>query len=108
MKKFLLFLLTIVGLTSCSKFSDGTSVWAGGLWVIPWLTFSGSLAFFIQTYMAVKSGTEGKVPNKHGGSTHYEDLLGVKTKFWNVGRFWFGVALLVATIAIIIYQNSQK
>lgn len=101
--KFFLFILTIAcfTLTSCGKFSDGTSVWQGGLFIIPLLTFVGSVIFFYQAWRSSKSNS------KQSSYTGTKDNTG-NVSIFSMGRFWFGVGLLIATIAIIIMVNSDK
>ncbi|MBN8668778.1 MAG: hypothetical protein J0M30_14870 [Chitinophagales bacterium] len=91
--------------TGCGKFSDGTSVWSEGLWIIPTLTFIGGLIFLYFGYRASRSGSE-----------RYEKVNGVdklvssdeNVPLHKTGQFVFAVILFLATIGIIIWQNLEK
>lgn len=103
MKK-LLYLLPLF-LMSCGKFSDGTSIWAGGLWILPTLTFIGGLIFLYFGIRASKSGSE-----------QYQNVNGVdklvssdkNIPLHKTGQFVFAVIFFLATIGIIIWQNLEK
>lgn len=111
MKNFLLILMTGF-LASCSKYSDGTSVWADGVWIIFWLPFLASFAFLYFAWKAHKSNstiqhpTGGNNPNLPGGGSWIEDNTG-NVPLHKIGQFWFFVILQVASWAIVVYQNSQ-
>ncbi len=101
--KLLLFALTAMFLTSCGKFSDGTSVWAEGLWVIPLITFLATVFFGYKAWAAHNSsswiiGPGGERTTRDGGKI---PLLKIGWTKWTIG-------LALATIAIIWYQNTQK
>lgn len=103
MKKVILFALTAMFLTSCGKFSDGTSVWADGLFIIPILTGLGSVWFGYKAWVAHNSGSwvigpNGERTNKEGG----------KIPFTKIGWTWFSLGLLVATIVIVLMVNGDK
>ena len=103
MKKVILFSLMAILLTSCGHFEDGSSVWQGGLFIVPLLTFLGAVWFGYKAYKAHNSGSwvigpDGETTNKDGGNVPY-------TK---IGWTWFSAALLVATIVIVIMVNSDK
>lgn len=103
MKAFISLLLTSLFLTSCGHFADGSSVWQGGLFIVPLLTFLGAVWFGYKAYKAHNSGSwiigpDGETTNKDGGNVPY-------TK---IGWTWFSAALLVATIVIVIMVNSDK
>lgn len=96
MKKLtFLTLLCAVFLTGCADFKDtpGKSVWSEGLWLIPWLTGLGAIAFFAISYFASKSGSTA-------GSK--------SVPIYKIGKFWLGVALTVATIVIVVSVISGK
>jgi hypothetical protein len=106
MKKFLLFsfsVLLIFLFTGCAHYSDGTSVWAGGLWLVPSVTSFGAIAFFIAAYRSSKSGS-WKNPQYSGG----KNVEGGNVPIWEHGFFWFSVACAIATVAIIFMVISDK
>lgn len=88
-------------LAACGHFKDDPtkSVWAGGLWILPWATF---IAFIIFSIKAIKSYNSGTIS---GGSDPGRQLKG---KTVNVGYTVFAVIFLLATIAIVWYQNTQR
>ncbi len=103
MKKLLPFIAAVLcsSLTGCVKFHDeDKSVWAEGLWIIPLLTGLGSAWFFFLGFKSQKSGSTIN-PLLGGGD-------GGKMPIWQLGKFWFGVALAVATIVIIISVISNR
>lgn len=88
-------------LPSCAHFRDGQSVWAEGLWIIPWLTGLGSVFFFYLAYRSSKSNSEIRT------WAYYKDNTG-NVPIWGHGFFVFFVGLLIATIAIIVIQTGEK
>jgi len=99
--KQLFVLFSLVSLASCSTFADGTSVWGGGLFIIPWLTGLGSLFFFYKAYAASQSNSttttkDGRVDNTGN------------VPIYQIGWFWFGVVLAVVTIAVVIGVNGSR
>lgn len=104
MKKLTFLLLAaIVFLPGCADFKDtpGKSVWSEGLWILPWLTGLGALAFFIIAYLASKSGSTKQTER---GITSSDKNVPI----YKVGKFWLGVALAVATLAIIISVINNR
>lgn len=108
MKKLLFFLIACVALMSCGHFHDEPtkSVWAGGLWVLPWLTAIGSVIFFVLAYLSSKSNSTTQ-RNTGSAGAYVEDNTG-NVPIYKLGFFWFGVILAVATIIIIIWVNAEK
>ena len=105
--QFLAFALVVFTLASCGKFhDDGTSVWQGMLWVIPAITLIGSAIFFYKSYQSYKSGTVVQKSREEGGGFRYDK--DIKTPIYKMGFFWFGIALFVATVIIIIMVNADK
>lgn len=105
MKKFLFALLSVLTLgllTGCGKFSDGTSVWQGGLWLVAALPAAGALIFGFLGFKDWKSGTQQTLPN---GQIVYSDK---KLPFYKVPYFIYSAALIVATIAIVLLVNADK
>lgn len=102
--KTLTFLLTIVTLlSSCGKHRDGTSVWAGGLWIIPVLTTIGAFIFFVNAFRASQSGS-----TKYNQSTGKTESSSENVPIYKSGFFWFGLACAVATIVIAFVVNAEK
>lgn len=93
--------LLALGFSGCGKFPDGTSVWGGGLGVIPFVLFGGSAWFFYTAWRKSKSGSEQQTPT---GYIFYKDNVAI----YKIGQFWFGVALAVAGIAVVIAVNWAK
>jgi hypothetical protein len=107
MKKTLLLFASLISLmlVSCTHYADGTSVWSGGLFILPLLTLAGAAIFGYQAYKAHNSGFTQQVPIKDetgkiiGGKTIEGDE---KVPYFKIGQFWFSVALAVATIIIVV------
>lgn len=97
----LFFLLTVILLSSCGHFPDGTSVWAGGLGIIPFVLGLGSAWFFSVAYRKSKSGSRQQLPN--GTVESDEDV-----KIYKIGEFWYGVALAAALTVVVIAVNLSK
>lgn len=79
----------------------------GGLWVIPLVTLLGGLVFLYQSYKASKSGSV----------THASSVTGRKASEYsdkNIpihktgGKFYFAVALFIATAVILLLMYSDK
>jgi hypothetical protein len=104
MKNLILFFLAFA-LASCGKFSDGTSVWAEGAWLLFWLPFLGSFPFLYFAYRASKSGST-KIINKGTKDAKVVDGEG-NVSIFSTGQFWFFAILQAAAWGIVIYQNSQ-
>lgn len=104
--KLMMFFLTMF-LFSCSKF-HGTdqSVWSKGLWIAPWLTALGSAVFFVISYIASRSGSTIQDKTKPPGQQIIKSDINVP--IYKIPQFYFGVALAVATIVIILMVNSDK
>jgi len=101
MKLFIFFCMVTL-MASCGKMSDGTSVWAEGLWIIPTLTTLATLFF---GYKAGKqhSGGSWKII---GGWVTDED--GGKIPIWKTPYFVFFVGFFLATIGVIFWVNLEK
>lgn len=90
---------------SCGKFSDGTSIWKEGGWIVPALTFVAGLIFL---FFGIKAWLSG--------SSQYQKVDGVdrlvhsdkRVPFFSVGQVLFAIAFFIATIVIIIVQNLEK
>lgn len=102
MKKVILFSLVSILLMSCGHYADGTSVWSGGLFIIPWLTGIGSAIFFVIAFLKSKSGSEQQLPG--GGYIQSKENVPI----YKIGQFYFACALLVATVVIILMVNGDK
>lgn len=81
--------------------NTGTSVWGGGLWILPWLTGLGSLVFLGLAYRSSKSNSTKQTKNGTIDNTGNVPIT-------QLGLFWFGAALALATIIILIVVNSSK
>lgn len=99
MKQSIFFLMTMF-LVSCGKHRDGTSVWAGGLWILPVVCLVGSAIFFRLAYKSSKSGSTMN-PSFGGGE-------GGNVPIYKHGFFWFSVVLLVAAAVIAFVVNAEK
>lgn len=98
--KYLLFILTVILFTSCGHYSDGTSVYAGKVWILLVLLPLGGLWFIYLAYRASKSN-----------STQQKTGLSVSTgnvPIYQLGKFWIGVAMIIAAIVVVIVQNAEK
>jgi hypothetical protein len=79
---------------------DGTSVWGGGLWLLPVIITYGLFTFGLQTYLEVKAGGwSGWVYKNNVPAWHIDTD---KVRFWQASYFWFTVACLVAEIVVVI------
>lgn len=77
------------------------SALGGGLFLIPLLTLAGAVVFGYQAYKASKSGST--ITDQFGTKESDENV-----PLWNIGQFWFSVALVVATIVITIMMIGDK
>lgn len=104
MKKLLFAFLTVLMFvsTGCAKFSDGTSVWQAGLWVVPSLTIAGALIFGFLGYKDWKSGTTQTLPD---GKVVTSDK---RLPLYKVPYLIYSACLIVATIAIVLLVNGDK
>ena len=78
----------------------------GGLWIIPVLTFVGSIIFFRAAYLSSKSDSTTQVRNPDGTSTIIDNTGNVP--IYELGLFWFGVICVVATIVVLIGMRRAK
>lgn len=109
MKKVIYFLLVMmISLIaqSCGKFSDGTSVWQAGLWIIPTITGLASLFFLFLAYRDSKSGSWYWGKNSRGVDVKIESKENVP--IYKTAFFAFFAILLLVTIGIIIWVNADK
>jgi heme/copper-type cytochrome/quinol oxidase subunit 2 len=98
----LIIAITWFGLLSCAHFHDtNTSVWSGGLWILPWLTGIGAIVCYVLAYFSSKSNSTTQT--KHGTIDNTGNVPITK-----LGLFWFGVALTVATIIIVYVVNHGR
>lgn len=109
MKNVILFLriaFVSIFLMSCGKFSDGTSVWQGGLWIVPAVTGGASIVFWILTIVEwLKGGTVGWT--KKGNIWDYtEDNK--KFPIYRASFFVFAIGCTIATIVIFLLVNADK
>lgn len=105
---FFLFAVTTFILTSCGKFSDGSSVWQGGMWIIPVVLFLAAMYSFYRARKAYNSGGSwewGNDPVTQGRKKIWSDK---PANIWTIGAFWFGIMFTLATIGVIIWQNAEK
>jgi hypothetical protein len=108
MKQLFAFLVSIIwlGLLSCAHFANdpSTSVWAGGLWILPLLI---AIGFFVFAYKAYKAYTGGTVEG--GGSLKgpTRDVNG-KPPMKNNGALWFAVILFVAFWVVVYVVNHGR
>jgi membrane protease YdiL (CAAX protease family) len=100
----LLALFTTVLLTSCGKFSDGSSVWQGGLWILPVICVLGGLFFVYQGFKNSKSGSFTQDQNVRGGIVNSKENIPLLKQ----PRFWIGAVMLVAALVIVIAVNGDK
>src|SRR5688500_18365548 len=102
MKLMIVFIMACL-LTSCAQFADGTSVWGGGLWILPWLTGAAAIGLGIYGYFQSKSGSTKEDPVT---GRRVESNINVPIyKSWG---FLFGAGLAIATIVIILMVTGDK
>ena len=89
-------------LTGCAQFSDGSSVWQEGLWIIPTVTGLGALLFFYFAYRASRSNSTQQIPGR--GKV---DNTG-NVPIYKTGFFVFSMILVLATIVIIFAVSGDK
>lgn len=87
-------------LESCNgKFKDGTSVFAGGLWLVPTVAIVGGIIFILIAIVSHNSGSNlidaGATTNKEGG----------KVPLKKMAKFWGGVILVFLGLAAWIGIN---
>jgi hypothetical protein len=99
MKTLLLFSLSIF-LFGCGHYSDGTSIWAEGAWILIALPVIGIIVFSTLGYLASKSGS--KINPIYGGGE------GGNVPFWQTGWPWFAVICAAWLIFTIVHQNLEK
>lgn len=104
MKKTILFAIVSMFLMSCGHHRDGTSIWAEGGWIIPLIPAIGAVLFFISAYRSSKSGSN---PYDAGGKLR-KDIETGNVPMYKTWQFLFAVALTLATIGIIVWQNAEK
>lgn len=74
----------------------------GGLVIIPLLTFAGGIIFLYQSYVASKSNS-----TRQDSSKGIIDNTG-NVPIYKIGRFYFSVALFVATAVILLMMYSDR
>ena len=95
--------LAILFLTGCVNFAGtDTSVWSGGTWLVPVLTFGATIAFGYSAYKSSKSGSTIYVQGQ--GETESDENV----PLYKIGTFWYAVVSLVATLIIIYNVVSNK
>ena len=72
---------------------------AGGLWVIPLLSFGGAVYFLITGYRESKSGS---VVGKESQPSD------INVPFLKCPSTKYGIALIVATIGILLWMYSDR
>lgn len=90
--------------TSCGHYADGTSVWAGGTWILLVIGIAGTIGTGIYGYFQTKSGSE-RLPagTNDPGQPNLPNM-----KFWQVRGGQFCIILFILTIALIVVQNWNK
>jgi hypothetical protein len=101
MKNVILFALCCLFFVSCGHHRDGSSVWAVGLWILPWGT---GLAAGWCWYRAISVRNRGA---EVWDGRKYIHSPG-KVPITSIGVFWYAVVLTVACIGIIIAVNWEK
>lgn len=77
----------------------------GGLWIIPLLSFLGGSVFLYQSYRASKSGSEQQNSSVKGRGWQSDKNIPIhKTG----GKFYFAVALYVATVVFLLVMYSDR
>ena len=104
MKYYLFLCLLFLG--SCAKHADGTSVWAGGLWLVPALFSIGVLIFGYKTIKGYQSGSEVMDNNKQ--SATYGQYVSDGKKMIPTGYLVFTIGCLIGLIGSIIWVISEK
>jgi hypothetical protein len=99
--KYLLFILTIILFTSCGHFHDDpkTSVWAEGLFLVPWLLGIGAAACLVISILKSKSGSTKQTTGGIEQST-------INVPFYKTGQFKWAVGLTIVLIIVLLFVNS--
>lgn len=92
----------VLFLTSCGHHRDGTSVWAGGLFVLPVILLAFAAFFLLKAYRSSRSGSKQMRPGV--GLVESDENLPI----WQIPFFWYGVALIVATAVVALAVNLEK
>lgn len=102
MKIFVFFFLCMLALTGCSTYHDEpiVSVWSAGNWLLFWVPFLGSLPFFYFAWLASKSQSKQQ---SYTGTSYYKKNVPI----YKTGQFWFGAVLVLVSIGVIIFFNSN-
>jgi hypothetical protein len=106
-KAFCLFVFALAltfAFSSCAHFHDDPtkSVWSGGLLIIFWLPFLGSLVFVYYAYKARESGYK----QRKGEFSKWEDATG-KLPYLKIPQTWFAIALQVIAWVICYIVNQS-
>jgi len=102
MKKLFFALTMAVLFTGCTfKDDPTTSVFSGGLWVLPLILFLAAGWNLYISFKKANSGAERQLPK--GGYGPAENL-----KFWQISNFKYSVAFVIAAIGVIIWVVSER
>lgn len=107
MKKVIAFILSAICLTSCANFhGTDTSIWADGVWMIPWSTGILSVFSWVQLYRSWKSGS--KRQDQTPGSPTRGQWIPVPGKTASKWFLFLSIALPIVTIVVIIVQYGER
>lgn len=98
--RLLLFFILAMLFTSCGHYSDGTSIWASGAWILLALPSAGAVIFFWVGYKASQSGS--KINPIYGGGE------GGNVPFWQTGWPILGAGCVAWLIFTIIHQMAER
>lgn len=99
MKKLLAFIPVLLFMTSCAKFSDGTSTWSAGAWLLAVPFAILTVMFMVFAFKAADSGS--KINPIYGGGE------GGNIPWYKTGwPVMAGISLLIE-IAIVIAKNLE-
>lgn len=109
MKQLFYFLIVATLFTSCSKFADGQSVWAEGLWLLPVLIAIGFGLAVYRAWVAWNSGTVIGGGYPHGPKRDVTGPNGEKIRppMYKNGWLWFAVILFVAFWVVVYVVNRE-
>lgn len=98
---FFIVFMCVAVLMSCGHFhGTNVSVWAGGFWLVPWLSGAGAAIFWWLAYRSHRSKSEQQ--QRDGSWKEFDSNVSI----WSIGFTYFAVALTVTCIGVIIYANS--
>jgi hypothetical protein len=102
MKQIIFIMIASFFMASCGHYPDGTSVWAGQMWLIPLISIPAALWSFYRAYRASKSSSEMQL--RDGKWLSSKENVPIYKHF----SFIVGCGLILLNIIVAIWINSEK